>query len=171
MKTAWTKRFLFACLMGVLCSSVTALHAQQITTFILVRHAEKRMDDGKDPALSTEGNARARRLQSLLEKTAIDAIYTTPYKRTRSTVEPLAQAKGVTVREYEPQKRAAIEEMLTSFGGKTILVSGHSNTIPEIANWLTGSAQFADFDDADYGNLMVVSVLTLGNARVTWLRF
>ena len=157
--------------MALLCSTVTALQAQQITTFILVRHAEKLMNSGDDPALSAEGNARARRLQLLLEKTAVDAIYTTPYKRTRSTVELLALAKGVTLREYQPQKPAAIDEMLTTYAGKTVLVCGHSNTVPEIANWLTGTNQFTAFDDADYGNLLVISVLTKGNARVTWLRY
>src|SRR4051812_24667993 len=104
MKTHCFKRVIITCLIGVLCGGVTALQAQQITTFILVRHAEKMADAGKDPALSSEGNARTKRLVSLLEKTTIDAIYTTPYKRTRSTVEPLAQAKRLTIREYEPQK-------------------------------------------------------------------
>jgi 2,3-bisphosphoglycerate-dependent phosphoglycerate mutase len=147
-------------------------NAQQLTTFILVRHAEKVMDGSKDPALTEEGNARARRLQLLLDKSSVDAVYTTPYKRTRATVEPLAMAKGVAVSEYEPQKESAIDEMLKQHEGKTILVSGHSNTIPEIANWLTGSKEYTDFDESDYGNLMIVSVLKKGSVtNVTWLRY
>ena len=145
--------------------------AQQVTTFILVRHAEKAQDGSKDPELSEEGNARSKRLLALLDKTAIDAVYTTPYKRTRATIQPLAQAKGLTIREYEPQREAAIDAMLKEYAGKTVLVSGHSNTIPEIANWLTASKQFKDFDDADYGNLIIVSFVAKGNAHVTWLRY
>jgi broad specificity phosphatase PhoE len=147
------------------------VHGQQITTFILIRHAEKLAEGGNDPFLSPEGNARAKRLQALLEKTELDAIYTTPYKRTRGTVEPVAHAKGLIIREYEPQKPTAIEEMLHTHAGKTILVSGHSNTIPEIANWLTGSEKFTTFNEDDYGNVMVVCVLTKGQAVVTWLRY
>ncbi|HTF22132.1 MAG TPA: phosphoglycerate mutase family protein [Chryseolinea sp.] len=155
-----------------LCVAALQGEAQQITTFILVRHAEKVMDKSKDPVLTEQGNARARRLQALLEKVSIDAIYTTPYKRTRTTVEPLAQARGLALREYEPEKEAAIDEILLQHAGKTILVSGHSNTIPEIANWLTGSKQYSEFDDTDYGNLMIVSVVQKGSvATVTWLRY
>jgi 2,3-bisphosphoglycerate-dependent phosphoglycerate mutase len=146
--------------------------AQQITTFILVRHAEKVMDGSKDPALTEEGNARAGRLQLLLTKSSVDAVYSTPYKRTRATVEQVALAKGVAIRDYEPQKEAAIDEMLKQHEGKTILVSGHSNTIPEIANWLTGSKEYSDFDESDYSNLMIVSVLKKGSVtNVTWLRY
>jgi broad specificity phosphatase PhoE len=146
--------------------------AQQITTFILVRHAEKVMDGSKDPLLTEQGIERAGRLQALLEKASIDAIYTTPFRRTHATVEPLAQAKGINVREYEGQKEAAIDDMLKQHAGKTVLVIGHSNTIPEIANWLTGSKQYSDFDDSDYGNVLIISVIKKGSmASVTWLRY
>jgi broad specificity phosphatase PhoE len=160
---------LLACM---LCAATLQGRAQQITTFILVRHAEKVMDGSKDPALTEEGKARAGRLQSLLEKSPVDAVYTTPYKRTRATVEPLALARGVTIREYEPQKEPAIDEMLKQHEGKTILVSGHSNTIPEIANWLTGSKEYSEFDESDYGNLLIVSVVKKGSVtKITWLRY
>lgn len=156
------------------CLSVVALQAQaqQVTTFILVRHAEKAQDGSKDPSLSEEGNARAKRLDDLLNRTNIDAIYTTAYKRTRSTVEPIAQTKGVSILEYEPQRESAIDAMLKDHAGKTILVTGHSNTIPEIANWLTGTKQFKDFEDTDYGNVIIVSLVSKGTgAKVTWLRY
>lgn len=155
-----------------MCVTAWGCRAQQITTFILVRHAEKVIDDSKDPVLSEAGNARAIRLLVLLERASVDAIYTTPYKRTRATVEPLAQAKGVAIHEYEPQKEAAIDELLTAHAGKTIVLCGHSNTIPEIANWLTGSKQYHEFDESDFGNLMIVSVIKKGSvANVTWLRY
>ena len=156
----------------MLCAAALQGKAQQITTFILVRHAEKVMDGSKDPALAEEGKARAGRLQLFLAKTVVDAVYTTPYKRTRATVEPVALAKGVAIHEYEPQKEGAIDEMLQQHEGKTILVSGHSNTIPEIANWLTGSKEYSEFSESDYSNLMIVSVAKKGSVtKVTWLRY
>lgn len=81
----------FALLLLVACSSFAQ---QPVTTFILVRHAEKDMTQSTpDPDLSAEGHARARRLALLFEKTEIAAVYSTPFKRTRQTVEPLAAGK------------------------------------------------------------------------------
>jgi len=165
------QRILLVWLIIATASMSTPSLGQQLTTFILVRHAEKVTDKSKDPALTSEGNDRAIRLATILEKTTLDAIYTTPYHRTRSTVEPVAKQKGVPVVEYEPQKESVIDGMLAAHAGKTILVSGHSNTIPEIANWLTGSQTFTEFDENDFGNLIIVTVITKGNSKVTWLRY
>lgn len=159
------------CLAGMLIVMIQSVWAQQITTFVLVRHAEKVADGSKDPELTADGHSRAIRFGDMFEKTSVDAIYTTAYKRTRSTVEPLAKAKGMTIAEYTPGKVAVVDEMLSKHAGKTIVLSGHSNTIPEIANWLTGSTQFRDFDDSDYGNILIISVVSKGNARVVWLRY
>lgn len=160
--------FLGCCLF--IAHTVTA--QQAITTFILVRHAEKAMGDSKDPELTEAGQARAHRLISMLERTSIDAVYSTSYKRTRDTVTPLAHAKGLTVQDYEPQKEAAVEKMLKDHVGKTILVSGHSNTIPQIAGWLTGSDNWEAFDESDYGNVLIVSVVERRKVTtVTWLRY
>jgi broad specificity phosphatase PhoE len=145
--------------------------AQQLTTFILVRHAEKVMDGSKDPSLTEQGQERAGRLQLLLSKTAIDVVYSTPYRRTHATVEPLAKALGLSVKEYEPRSEGALELMLKEYAGKTLLVSGHSDTVPAIINWLTGS-QYKEFDETDYGNIIIVSVTGKGAAsKVTWLRY
>jgi hypothetical protein len=72
-------------------------YAQTITTFILVRHAEKVMESGSDPELKPEGVKRAESFVGLFTKSSIDAIYSTNYKRTRNTVTPLANAKSLTV--------------------------------------------------------------------------
>ena len=67
--------------------------AQETTTFILVRHAEKASDGTSDPALTKAGAARANNILSLFQKTEITAIYSSNYKRTKMTVAPLAEAK------------------------------------------------------------------------------
>lgn len=150
---------------------------QSVTTFILVRHAEKMVDggamgDGKDPALSEEGKQRALRLATLLRETKVDAIYSTNYKRTRNTVAPLADAKGLSVETYVAKKEEAIDEMLKKFPGGTIVVCGHSNTTPWVANYLTGKNDLKDFDDSDYDNVLVVDVLEKGKvAKVVWLNY
>src|SRR5688572_14758185 len=96
----------------LLAVSVQSLAQNQITTFILVRHAEKGEDGTKDPDLSEEGKQRAIRLADMLSKTSITAIYSTSFKRTRNTVVPLANAKSLEIFSYDPLKSEAIDKML-----------------------------------------------------------
>lgn len=143
-----------------------------ITTFILVRHAEKANDGSKDPELSEAGKHRAEALATLLSKSTVAAIYSTAFKRTRQTMMPLAQQKVMAVMDYDPSAIASsIEKMLTAHTGKTIVVCGHSNTIPAMLNYLTGTNDYKNFDDGDYGNLVIISVTSVGHASVTWLTY
>lgn len=146
-------------------------HAQP-TTFILVRHAEKGNDGTKDPDLTEVGNQRAQLLVTMLKKTPVDAIYSTAYKRTRNTVSPLATAKGLRVSDYEAFKTGEIDQMLKKNAGGTVVISGHSNNIPWIANYLTGKENYKDFEDSEYENLLIVTVVDKGkNAKVVWLSY
>ena len=142
-----------------------SLHGQdiRITTFILVRHAEKANDGTRDPALSPEGAERSGKLAALFAETIVGAVYSTNYKRTRNTVTPIAEAKAIEIRSYEATSMAAIDEMLDDHVGETIIVAGHSNTIPAIANHLLGRKEFSDYDESDYGNILIVTVV--GNPR------
>ncbi|HMG93761.1 MAG TPA: phosphoglycerate mutase family protein [Chryseolinea sp.] len=156
----------------VLAVSVQSLAQSQLTTFILVRHAEKGDDGTKDPDLSEDGKKRANRLAEMLAKTSITAIYSTAYKRTRNTVWPLANAKGLGILSYDPLKGDVIDKMLNDHVGGTVVISGHSNTIPWTANYLTGKNDLKDFADNDYKNFLVVSVLKKGtDTQVTWLTY
>ena len=137
----------------------------RITTIILVRHAEKANDGTRDPALSTEGAKRSENLAALFSETKIGAVYSTNYQtHEKHASSPLAEAKGIEILSYEPTSMAAIDKMVEDHKGETIIVSGHSNTIPAIANHLLGRKEFADFDESDYGNILIISVVT--NPRV-----
>ena len=153
-------------------STVVQAQKSTITTFILVRHAEKLNDGTNDPDLKPEGFERANRLAEILKEIKIDAIYSTNFKRTKNTVLPFASAKGLEIRSYEALKSEEIEQMLKKHNGRTILVSGHSNTTPWVANLLTGTEKYKDFDDGDYGNILIVSVVEKGKlAQVTCIRY
>lgn len=155
-----------------LCVSLFASAQEKITTFVLVRHAEKDLTQStNDPDLSAEGKSRATRLAEVLKQTDITAIYSTPYKRTQQTVQPLSTAKSLEVKSYQP-KPEAIDAMLSQHAGGTLVVAGHSNTVPQFINYLLGEEKYKILDDGDYGNLIVVSVTTRGkDAKVTWLKF
>jgi broad specificity phosphatase PhoE len=143
-----------------------------ITTFILVRHAEKVADGSKDPELKPEGNERAARLAAMLKQTKVDAIYSTDFRRTKNTVLPYATEKNLSLNIYEAFKETELENMLKKHAGGTVLISGHSNNIPWIANRLLGKEEYGDFADDDYGNLLIISVVEKGNVvKVTQLRY
>jgi len=133
-------------------------HSFAQTTFILVRHAEKEAT-GSDPDLTREGQARAQSLVHLLEKQQVDAIYSTNFNRTKNTVKPLADSKGLQIMVYEKQPDVAAMK-------GTVVICGHSNTIPALANQLIGKEQYKTFDDTDYGNILIIK-----DGSVTHLRY
>ena len=142
----------------------------QITTVILLRHAEKGNDGTQDPDLTPEGYLRAQKIVSLLRDSPVDAVYATKYKRTKNTVQAIASSRSLEVETYEPFKAEVITSIVEEHRGKTIVISGHSNTIPWTANLLLGEERFSDFTDDDYNNVLIVSIVELGkNSSVTWL--
>ena len=77
------KRFV---LLIIFAATTFQLSAQnEVTTFILVRHAEKGKDDPRDPNLNEEGIKRAQALNTLLAQADVAALYSSPYKRTKSS--------------------------------------------------------------------------------------
>jgi 2,3-bisphosphoglycerate-dependent phosphoglycerate mutase len=154
-------------------STVAFAQEKVITTFILIRHAEKDLTQStNDPDLSADGKARATRLADVLKKTDLQAIYSTPYKRTQQTIEPLASSKSLQVMTYQANKMEEIDNMIKVHAGGTVLLSGHSNTLPMILNYLIGEEKYKVLEDGDYGNIVVVSVTDRGkNAKVVWMRY
>ena len=146
--------------------------AQDLTTFILVRHAEKQVDGTKDPALTKEGEQRANNLLALLERDKITAIYSTNYQRTLLTVAPLAMKLGIAIQKYDwKDPKGLLEKILSNHRGGSIVISGHSNTTPVLANLLLGEEAFAQFQDDDYGNLLIITTAKLGQGKLTHLRY
>ena len=166
------RKLLIALLLTPLCYQSFS-QEQKITTFILVRHAEKDLSQStKDPDLSAEGKARATRLLGMLKQTDIQALYSTDVKRTRQTVEPLSQARSLVVSIYDPRNTADMDKMFQQNKGGTVVVTGHSNTIPQFVNYLIGEEKYKPMDDTDYDNLIIVSVTEIGkNAKVVWLKY
>lgn len=142
-----------------------------ITTIFLVRHAEKVNDGSADPALTSSGAARADELAYMLKHIKLDAIYSTPYIRTSQTVLPTAKEKGLEVKLYEPAEEGFLNRILRTYSGGTVLIVGHSNTIPELANELAGQSDFSDLDDAIYDNLFIACIPTEGKAVILRMRF
>ena len=149
----------------------TISFAQEATTFILVRHAEKASDGTKNPALTDEGIARANKILSMFKEADITAIYSTDYKRTKMTVAPIAEAKKMEITSYDPRKLEDFTLMLKDIVGGTVIISGHSNTTPTLANLLLGEEKFEQFDEADYGNLLIITMADNGKPALLHIRY
>lgn len=143
-----------------------------LTTIILVRHAEK-VDDSADPDLSQAGYERAVRLAELLENVEFDAVYSTDFLRTRETAKPIADANNLTILGYSHQNLSEeAENLIEDHKGETILISGHSDTTPAFANVFLKQQHFeGNFDESDYGNLLIVTISEKGERKLLHLRY
>lgn len=150
---------------------LTASFSQEITTIILVRHAEKAFDEGGDPILTEEGEKRSEELARVLSDVEVDKIFSTDFKRTRQTVMPLAEANDKEIEIYNPFKLDDIISIIEKYKGQTLVFSGHSNTTPVILNKLINEDRYLQLDDEDYDNLYIVSYLKKGSAKVVSLEF
>ncbi|TRX62175.1 histidine phosphatase family protein [Fulvivirga sp. M361] len=159
---------LFVCSLFVFVS-LTCVHGQ--TTVILLRHAEKDLESGSDPGLSEKGRQRAKELVRVLENVKIDAIYSTPFNRTKETVAPLAENQELDIEEYNPFKLEEITAMLMKSENKTFVFSGHSNTTPIFVNLLLGSQEYKQLNEADYDNLYIVTINKKGKSKVLELAY
>lgn len=175
MQMILNRRFEFKVFfIAVLLLSTQAIIAQkqEITKIFLVRHAEKVKDGGADPELTYTGKQRAEQLNKMLAKVDISAIYSTNYKRTRNTAQPLAAAKQLHIELYNPMdSRKFIDGILEKHYGKTVFVVGHSNTIPLLLNTLLGEEKYEMLDDDEYSNLFMVSIIQGSDAEVIQLTF
>lgn len=144
----FSRRGVLSALLAVLslACAAPALPAQT-TVVILVRHAE-RSDaagmagaDARDPGLSPAGRERARALVDVVRDAGLVAIYHTQYRRTRETAAPAGAALHIETTEIGPKQgesaadhaAAVAAHILANHAGGTVLVVGHSNTVPLIA--------------------------------------
>ncbi len=131
----------------------------EVTTYYLIRHAEKDRSDStnQDPELTDAGNERAQKWAEVLKDVNFDAVYSTNYKRTMQTAEPLAQQNKLEILQYDPGKLYE-EDFRKATKAKTVLVVGHSNTTPQLANTILETEKYQNIDDNENGALFIVRV-------------
>jgi len=138
----------------------------------VVRHAEKLVaaENPKDPPLTAQGAQRASALAREINVSSLVAVYSTPYARTKSTAAPCAEAAGLPVTEYPPDDTAGLVAEIKSVTNGSVLVVGHSNTVPEILKAL-GVAEPVVLGEDDFGDLFVVTPTSDGTATMERKRF
>lgn len=140
------------------------------TTVFLVRHSEK--ESGSDPVLSSVGLERNAALVNLLSEIEFDAVFSTAFKRTEMTAKAICDAQDLELINYDHKDLPGLAQMIKEdYQGQQVLVVGHSNSTPTLCGLLDGTGAHEDFDESDYGNLMMVVVPALGPAKTLKLRF
>ncbi len=150
--------------------------SQATTTVIFVRHAEKLAVKGSDPELSEAGRQRAAELARQLVDAdvvaGIDAIYSTPFRRTEETAEPVATALNVPINSYDvANTETIIDEIVKQHKGKIVLVVGHRITVPAMIGNMGASKNVPDIDENEYDNIYIVSIPWFGKTKTIRLRY
>jgi broad specificity phosphatase PhoE len=163
---------LFALLGAVVVFGYYSTFSRPVTTVILVRHAEKKLEpNNPDPDLTPEGVERAQEIARVFGNAGINAIYATQYKRTQQTVKPLSDRTGVPVTLVEASKPDdVVKQIQTAHRGQTIFVAGHNNTAPAIASTLSGE-NFPVIPESEYDNLFIVTIYRFGKAKVVRMKY
>lgn len=169
---------LFALLLLPGCAAAQQPSAQRdapTTVVYLVRHAEKASQSENDPGLSPAGRIRAAALAHALVDARVSAIIVTQRRRTGETAAPLVRALGiapdtVAIGGTGAEHAAAVAARIRrKYQGGTVLVVGHSNTVPAIMTAL-GAPPLPDLCDGAYAQLFML-VLRPGVTQVTRAHF
>lgn len=119
----------------------------------LIRHAEKQVIKGeKDPELTRGGFKRAAALVDSLGNIQNGVIYSSEFKRTQQTVNPLAGKWATKVNIQTAHNPEGQIQRALSHCGKTVIISGHSNTLPNLIR-LFGVTDEIVIKDDQYGDL------------------
>jgi broad specificity phosphatase PhoE len=140
---------------------------------ILVRHGEKALEPPSDPPLSAAGQQRARDLARALTDAKVGTIITTQFERTRKTAEPTAVELKITPEVVQAGGAAharAVADQIMKHAGGTVLVVGHSNTIPAIVGAL-GAPQPKELCDSEYDQVFTVVLGDAGPPRLIRSRY
>lgn len=159
----------YVCLNGSIVLS--EVDKSQITTVILVRHAEKAKSNDNNPNLSEIGQQRAKLLAQILKSVSINAIYATEFARTQETAKPLSEIISIPIKIIEANSTdKLLDELQNKHKGENILVVGHSNTLPFIIEKL-GKTKIQEINESEYDNLFILNISENNKAKLLNLKY
>jgi phosphohistidine phosphatase SixA len=176
-----------------------SLHAQapaggEETLLLIVRHAEKQ-DDSGNPNLSAAGLARAEALGVVAADWPVAGVYATDLCRTAQTAQPTASRFAMPIAVQPSGSSAAgledcdppisspalfldptlggaadlLSWILEQHAGQTVLVVGHSNTVPKML--LRLGVGPVEMTEDDYDRLFLVTYDSDRGARMVETRY
>lgn len=117
-----------------------------------------------NPDLTAEGQRHALLLAEILKGAPPTLIYVSSTRRAQQTAAPLASMLGLTPKIYNPADTPALIAAVSAERG-TVLIVGHSNTVPEIIERLGGQRP-APMVHEDFGDLWRIAGQTRATTRI-----
>ena len=148
--------FIFSCMIVGINAQTGLTGIASKTKIYLVRHAEKATTPADNPVLTENGNKRAGDLMRKLQNKNVKRIFVTQFRRTQMTGDSMRIQLGIDTVKYLAEENG--NDLFTKIishrdAGKTILIIGHSNTIPDyilklgVANYPTANIPDKEFDN------------------------
>lgn len=155
--------FLSLFLFSAASENVFAQKKYKDITIIMMRHAEKDKQDEEfgnsiDPRLSEDGKARAQKLAEVLRQYKPDAVFSSKFNRTLSTVAPYARGKRMQVQFYDHKKLDEIKRIAAEGNFRTVVIAGHNTTTPALANILIGTEKYKALSENEYDKIFIVKI-------------
>jgi broad specificity phosphatase PhoE len=91
----------------------------------------------------------------MLKDAKIVAIFTSEFKRTIQTAEPLAKLIKIEIQRVPANNPDELLKRVRAAKGN-VLVVGHSDTIPPLVNKLLGAAEAGPIGEQEFDNLFLV---------------
>ncbi len=183
MKTKRVPQILLALLVSSLAFQTACAQPEfKPVTVFLVRHAEKESEPKDDPPLKKEGVARSQELARVLSDAGVKTIITSQFARTKQTAEAFATKAGVAVTSITlkpnptngkliaEESTAEVVNKILERPGESVLVVGHSNSLPDVIKMLGGDV-VPTIDEKKFDDLFIVTVYAKGKARVVHLKY
>ena len=143
-------RTMIAGLLLMLSACVTPQAARPHPNIYVMRHL--RTPAGvSDPDLTAEGQRYAAAVSDWFRRDPPRVIYVSSPKRAQQTAAPLAARLKLTPKIYDPKDSAALVAAVQAETG-TVLIVGHSNTVPDIVEQLGGTRP-APLVHEDFGDI------------------
>ena len=143
-------RTMVAGLLLMLTACVTPQAARVHPNIYVMRHLHTPAG-ATDPDLTAEGQRYAIAVSDRFRGDPPDVIYVSSPKRAPQTAAPLAARLELTPKIYDPKDTAALVAAVKAESG-TVLIVGHSNTVPDIVEQLGGTRP-ATLVHQDFGDI------------------
>jgi 2,3-bisphosphoglycerate-dependent phosphoglycerate mutase len=150
--------------------------SQVTTTVIITTHAELETDLNANSGLSDQGIQRANSLASTLSSidvvSGVDAIYTTTYRATQETAEPISRLLGLPINIVDQDiVEDFIESIKNDHSGQIILIVSHPENLSRLVVELQGSKNINTESLSKNDQLFIVTVPWFGKVKTLQLTY
>jgi phosphohistidine phosphatase SixA len=148
-----------------LSSTGMAMAGPESAPVYVMRHLDTPKGE-RDPDLTERGQKGARALVEWFQGKPLSVIYVSNFRRTRQTISALNGERQIRLRLYDPADTPGLLARVKAETG-SVLIVGHSNTVPDIVEQLGGERPTA-LAHPDFGDVWTIDGKTTRCDRLTY---